>query len=154
MKSVLDASFDDVVIYVAPTKALVNQMAAEIYGRFQNRSEQYANNKISQSFFGFFTGMFYSYILLSFVINFLADYRFKPLECQVLVTVPQCLEILLLSPFAEKWRKRIKYAIFDEIHLIGDQDSGIFRFLFLFFYTIFFTDGISVYYFDLFHSFF
>jgi hypothetical protein len=33
MKSVLDASFEDVVVYVAPTKALVNQMAAVCHMR-------------------------------------------------------------------------------------------------------------------------
>jgi hypothetical protein len=34
MKKVLQASNDDVLVYVAPTKALVNQIAAEIQARF------------------------------------------------------------------------------------------------------------------------
>jgi hypothetical protein len=63
MKSVLDQTFDGVVVYVAPTKALVNQMAAEVYGRFQSRSDQYSNYHISRSFFGYFTGTVFSSLL-------------------------------------------------------------------------------------------
>ena len=38
---------------------------------------------------------------------------------QILVTVPQCLEILFLSPARQDWTKNIKYVIFDEvIHIL------------------------------------
>ncbi|KAM4708141.1 putative ATP-dependent RNA helicase DDX60 isoform 2-T2 [Discoglossus pictus] len=40
---------------------------------------------------------------------------------KVLVTVPQCLEILLLAPHRQEWVKRIKYVIFDEIHCLGGE---------------------------------
>ena len=43
--------------------------------------------------------------------------------CRILVTVPQCMEILLLSPNHQRWCQRIKYAIFDEIHCMS-VDSG------------------------------
>ncbi len=42
----------------------------------------------------------------------------------MLVTVPQCLEILLLSPVHESWSKKIKYVIFDEVHAIAERESG------------------------------
>lgn len=44
---------------------------------------------------------------------------------KVLVTVPQCLEILMLSPKHEGWRQSLKYVIFDEIHEIGEKQNGV-----------------------------
>ncbi len=41
--------------------------------------------------------------------------------CRILVTVPQCMEILLLSPTHQRWCQRIKYAIFDEIHCMSGE---------------------------------
>ncbi len=41
--------------------------------------------------------------------------------CRILVTVPQCMEILLLSPNHQRWCQRIKYAIFDEIHCMSGE---------------------------------
>jgi superfamily II RNA helicase len=41
--------------------------------------------------------------------------------CRILVTVPQCMEILLLSPSHQRWCQRIKYAIFDEIHCMSGE---------------------------------
>jgi superfamily II RNA helicase len=35
MKKVLETNDTDIAIYVAPTKALVNQVAAEVYARFK-----------------------------------------------------------------------------------------------------------------------
>ena len=42
-------------------------------------------------------------------------------SCRILVTVPQCMEILLLSPTSQQWCQRIKYAIFDEIHCMSGE---------------------------------
>jgi hypothetical protein len=42
MKKVLQANDDDILVYVAPTKALVNQIAAEIQARF---SKHYGNRE-------------------------------------------------------------------------------------------------------------
>lgn len=42
-------------------------------------------------------------------------------SCRILVTVPQCMEILLLSPTHQRWCQRIKYAIFDEIHCMSGE---------------------------------
>ena len=52
---------------------------------------------------------------------FTRDYRHNALTCQILVTVPQCLEILLLSPARRDWVARIKYVVFDEVHCIGSE---------------------------------
>lgn len=44
MEKVLRESDDGILVYVAPTKALVNQIAAEVYGRF---SKNYPRNRKS-----------------------------------------------------------------------------------------------------------
>eukprot|EP01104_Vermistella_antarctica_P014605 TRINITY_DN4629_c2_g1_i1.p1 TRINITY_DN4629_c2_g1~~TRINITY_DN4629_c2_g1_i1.p1 ORF type:complete len:1448 (-),score=491.24 TRINITY_DN4629_c2_g1_i1:94-4437(-) len=87
-----------VVVYVSPTKALVNQVSAEVYRRFGN-------------VIGVFT----------------TDYSEKVDECEVLVTVPACLEILMLNT---QWSQRMEYCIVDEVHCIQrgastDVTSGI-----------------------------
>jgi superfamily II RNA helicase len=46
--------------------------------------------------------------------------------CQILVTVPHILQIMLLAPSnANAWTPRIKRIIFDEIHCIGQADDGL-----------------------------
>ena len=52
---------------------------------------------------------------------FTRDYRQNALTCQILVTVPQCLEILLLSPATQDWVAKIRYVVFDEVHCIGSE---------------------------------
>jgi len=79
-----------VCIYVAPTKALVNQVAATIYSKFD-------------PVFGVFT----------------RDFRERVETCKILVTVPQCLEIILMSAKHQQWCQRIKYCIFDEVHCMS-----------------------------------
>ncbi|KAI0397969.1 P-loop containing nucleoside triphosphate hydrolase protein [Xylariaceae sp. FL0594] len=109
MRQVLKASDDGVVVYVAPTKALVNQIAAEVQGRFSKTFKADA-----RSVWGIHT----------------RDYRINnPTGCQVLITVPHILQIMLLSPSnCEKknpWAYRIKRIIFDEVHCIGQADDGL-----------------------------
>lgn len=109
MKKALEASEDDVLVYVAPTKALVNQIAAEVQGRF---SKTYKH--AGRSVWGIHT----------------RDYRINnPTGCQILVTVPHILQIMLLAPSnAEKknsWSCRIKRIIFDEVHCIGQAEDGL-----------------------------
>lgn len=50
---------------------------------------------------------------------FTRDFRERVETCRILVTVPQCLEILLLSATHQKWCQRIQYCIFDEIHCMS-----------------------------------
>ncbi|ORY63865.1 uncharacterized protein BCR38DRAFT_433323 [Pseudomassariella vexata] len=110
MKKVLQANDDDVVVYVAPTKALVNQVAAEIQARF---TKSYGHQD-GKSVWAIHT----------------RDYRINnPSGCQVLVTVPAILQIMLLAPSnaqkANSWSHRVKRIIFDEVHCIGQAEDGI-----------------------------
>lgn len=109
MKKVLKTNDDDVLVYVAPTKALVNQIAAEVQARF---SKSY--RKDGRSVWAIHT----------------RDYRVNnPRGCQVLVTVPHILQIMLLSPSNSQqttsWARRVKRIIFDEVHCIGQAEDGI-----------------------------
>ncbi|KAJ7605051.1 hypothetical protein DFH06DRAFT_1275646 [Mycena polygramma] len=103
MEKILRDSDDGILVYVAPTKALVTQIAAEIYARFQK-------NLTGKSLWAIHT----------------RDYRINdPLKCQILVTVPEILATLLLSPpLARVWTPRLKSIILDEIHSIGQQEGG------------------------------
>ncbi|CAH3109022.1 unnamed protein product, partial [Pocillopora meandrina] len=100
MEKVLTQDNDGVVVYVSPTKALVNQVAATVYARFRRK-----NLPEGRAVYGVFT----------------RDYRYNTLNSQILVTVPQCLEILFLSPRRQDWTKNIRYVIFDEVHCLGQE---------------------------------
>lgn len=93
-------------VYVAPTKALVNQIAAEIQARFR-KGYKHAGKSI-------------------WAIH-TRDYRINnPSGCQILVTVPHILQIMLLAPSnAKSWSPRVKYIILDEIHSIGQAEDGV-----------------------------
>lgn len=104
MKRVLQESEDGVVVYVAPTKALVNQVEATVYARFKN-----AKLKDGKAVVGVYT----------------RDYKSNTLNSRILITVPQCLDILLLSPRRYTWFKNLKYAIFDEVHKLSGNEEGL-----------------------------
>uniref|UniRef100_A0A5F8GWE2 Helicase ATP-binding domain-containing protein n=1 Tax=Monodelphis domestica TaxID=13616 RepID=A0A5F8GWE2_MONDO len=99
MEKILKTSDEGVVVYVSPTKALINQVVGTVYSVFNKRRSK------GGAICGVFT----------------RDYRHDVMNSQILVTVPQCLEILLLSPHHQKWVKRIKYVIFDEVHCLGGE---------------------------------
>ncbi|KAI0067591.1 P-loop containing nucleoside triphosphate hydrolase protein [Artomyces pyxidatus] len=103
MEKVLRESDDGILVYVAPTKALVNQVAAEVYARFSKDVD-------GRTCWAIHT----------------RDYRVHdPQKCQILVTVPEMLAIMLLSPpLAKTWTPRIRRIILDEIHTIGQQEGG------------------------------
>ncbi|KAJ6258500.1 hypothetical protein Dda_6542 [Drechslerella dactyloides] len=106
MEKVLRGSNNGVLVYVAPTKALVNQIAAEVLARF---TKNYPH--AGQTVWAIHT----------------RDYRINhPEQCQILITVPHILQIMLLAPHnAGKWAPRVKRIIFDEIHSIGQADDGV-----------------------------
>ncbi|CAH3032867.1 unnamed protein product [Porites evermanni] len=100
MEKVLRESNSGVVVYISPTKALVNQVAATIYARFHRKKMPGG-----RAVYGVFT----------------RDFRYNTLNSQILVTVPECLEILFLSPRRQDWTKNIRYVIFDEVHSLGQE---------------------------------
>lgn len=106
MRKILDADDDGVLVYVAPTKALVNQIAAEIQARYSKKFK-YAGKSV-------------------WAIH-TRDYRINsPTGCQVLVTVPHVLQIMLLAPsHANSWSNKVKRIIFDEVHSIGQAEDGV-----------------------------
>ncbi|KAG9307133.1 hypothetical protein G9A89_016961 [Geosiphon pyriformis] len=106
MEQVLREDDDGIIVYVAPTKPLVNQITAEVYGRFK---KNYPENS-GMSHWGIYT----------------REYRENHDCCQILITVPEMLEILMLSPIrSDDWVPKIRRIIFDEIHSIGEADNGI-----------------------------
>lgn len=84
------------IVFVAPEKALVNQVAADVYRTFGN-------------VYG----------------TLLPTHHHRVSECEVLITVPEMLDVLLFSPVYEDWVSRINYVIFDEVHCLGLDDGGI-----------------------------
>ncbi|KAF2223947.1 hypothetical protein BDZ85DRAFT_215565 [Elsinoe ampelina] len=108
MKQVLRESDDGILVYVAPTKALVNQIAAELQAQYTKKFK-YAGKSV-------------------WAIH-TRDYRINdPQGCQILVTVPHVLQIMLLAPSHAKtsgWSTRVKRIIFDEIHSIGQAEDGV-----------------------------
>ncbi|KIM41415.1 hypothetical protein M413DRAFT_27773 [Hebeloma cylindrosporum] len=103
MEKVLRESDDGILVYIAPTKALVSQIAAEVYARF-------SKNLKGKSCWAIHT----------------RDFRIHdPQNCQILVTVPEMLATMLLSPpLARSWTPKIKRIVLDEIHSIGQQEGG------------------------------
>ena len=106
MEKILREDDEGVLVYIAPTKALVSQIAAEVYARF---SKKYPSS--GTSIWAIHT----------------RDYRINnPYGCQILVTVPEMLQILLLSPRVSKiWAPRLRRIIFDEVHSIGNLEGGV-----------------------------
>ena len=102
MEKILRSSDEDVIVYVSPSKALCNQVTAMVNSLFE---KSLSNGK---TLCGVFT----------------RDFHDDVKNCQILVTVPQCFELLLLSADSFDWSNKIKYVIFDEIHYIGSEDGA------------------------------
>ncbi|KAM0753759.1 P-loop containing nucleoside triphosphate hydrolase protein [Meredithblackwellia eburnea MCA 4105] len=102
-EKVLRESDTGICVYVAPSKALVNQVAAEVFARF-SKDVPGAN---------------------LWAIHTM-DYRINnPSNCQILVTVPQVLSLMLLNPaLASVWAPRLRRVVLDEIHNIASDEGG------------------------------
>jgi ERCC4-related helicase len=102
IEKVLRESDDGVLVFVCPTKALVNQVYAEVYAKF-NKTYTYDGTAL----LGMFT----------------ADDKIHVMNSQVLICVPESLEILMLSAYNQKWKQRIRYCVFDEVHFISENTT-------------------------------
>jgi len=110
MEKVLRESNENIVVFVAPTKALVNQVAADVYARFGSKPYVKQSN-----------------ILQGICMS---DFQISPFSCQILITVPGVLEKILTMPPETKKREkpyleRIKYIVIDEVHKISDSQMGV-----------------------------
>jgi len=96
---------DGIVIYIAPTKALVARVAAEIYARFSKdlNGREYSWAHIQQMFITDLTlGSCWAIHSRDFWVQ-------DTQNCQILVTVPEILAIMLLShPLAKMWTPELK----------------------------------------------
>ncbi|KAG0418692.1 hypothetical protein EQH57_0686, partial [Dictyocoela roeselum] len=99
IEKILRNSETDCVIFCLPTKALVNQVAADVYARFNTNF----NRKLH----------------LQGIL--MPDFQVVPSECQVLITIPFMLEALL-----KENTHRVKYIIIDEIHKISSPEMGVY----------------------------
>lgn len=113
MDMVLRSDHQGIAVYVAPSKALVNQVSAEIYARFGSKIYP-AHSK--QELLGVFLKEYNS----AGGVFEAGKWR----NCQVLVTIPHILEMLLLSAEFQDWVSQLRYVVFDEVHCIGEQEGG------------------------------
>lgn len=111
MERVLRQDDAGVIVYVAPTKALCDQVAAEVAARFD---KEYAHS--SRALVGLFV----------------ADKRYDEQRCQILVCIPQTLEILLLSAAQEGWASSVRRIIFDEVHNVVSDNGEVWERLLLY----------------------
>ncbi|KAK5582857.1 hypothetical protein RB653_004446 [Dictyostelium firmibasis] len=107
-EQILKESNDGIVVFVCPTKALVNQMYAEVLGRYEKNYQAINHRPSNNKMVGVFT----------------RDFRLNIETCQILITVPQCLEILFLSIMNTHFIQRCRYIIFDEVHQIASSIDG------------------------------
>jgi ATP-dependent RNA helicase DDX60 len=105
MYSALKTSNTKVVVYVAPNRALINQAVADVCARYGSKKYSFPGRNV----YGVHGG---------------ADYHRYVDTCQVLVTLPEVLETLLLSPKYKDWTKRLDYVILDEIHTMESSGNG------------------------------
>lgn len=98
IEKILRSSDTDMVVFCLPTKALVNQVSADIYARFNTKS-----------------------VKLSLQGTLMADRCNEPFNCQVLITIPSMLESFLNSRDCSN----LKYIIIDEVHKINDAALGL-----------------------------
>ncbi|KAI6233832.1 hypothetical protein M3Y99_00875100 [Aphelenchoides fujianensis] len=102
-QDVLRQSNENVVVYVCPSKALMNQVCGSVYSRFRNKP--LVGNTV---LFGTMVTEFFE----------------NALNCQVLVTIPQVCSSRPPEPKIQEFVARIRYVILDEVHCINASKQG------------------------------
>ena len=106
MLKTLRANDEDLVVYVSPSKELMNQVAASNYAQFGHKTFK----NLSMTLYGILA----------------QGYEMKPFQNQILITLPEPFEYLLLStdPECMLLVKRISYVILDEVHCISAEEKS------------------------------
>jgi hypothetical protein len=107
------------VIYVAPTKALCNEVQTRLKADFPNEIGTF-----SSSYMELFQGRWEPVIsenLLKNRVDIMGGPGTSGKSTKILVLEPSCLEELLLSsdPDVLAWREQLVYVIFDEVHCLS-----------------------------------
>lgn len=107
MDKVLRFDNESCVLFISPTRALALQVEAEVIARFSGKTYPTSSKT-------------------SLVGHLFEDREEKWNQCQILITVPSCLEQVLCSTSSvmNEWTRKVRYAILDEIHCIGEEKTG------------------------------
>ncbi|PRP88150.1 hypothetical protein PROFUN_03973 [Planoprotostelium fungivorum] len=100
-RSTLESGDDSLMVYVCPIKALAEQVYMELSTRFVKKYQDQ-----NRTMLGIFT----------------SEQRLNVSSCQILVTLPECLEIFLLSPPQVQWRERLRTGY--TVHLLSEESRG------------------------------
>eukprot|EP01002_Notosolenus_urceolatus_P003421 NODE_18_length_3678_cov_20.506200_g14_i0.p1 GENE.NODE_18_length_3678_cov_20.506200_g14_i0~~NODE_18_length_3678_cov_20.506200_g14_i0.p1 ORF type:complete len:1199 (+),score=399.21 NODE_18_length_3678_cov_20.506200_g14_i0:136-3597(+) len=113
---------DKVVVYVAPSLALVNQVRADVLRWFPQKEyksgEMFVDGKFSRN------PMTMIGQLSHHPLSIARKTMKSATNCQILITDPLAFETMLMSPLYVDWAKRIRYVIFDEVHCIDEDNNG------------------------------
>lgn len=105
MLKALKTSNTRMVAYVAPTRALINQAVVDVCARYGSKPY----NRPGMNVYGILGG---------------GDYHRYHDNCQVIITLPEVLETLLLSPAYRHIIDLLDYVILDEIHTMESNGNG------------------------------
>lgn len=105
MLKALKTSNERMVAYVAPTRALINQAVVDVCARYGSKIYQTPGKNV----YGILGG---------------GDYHRYHKNCQVIITLPEVLETLLMSPEYRDVASKLDYVILDEIHTMESSGNG------------------------------
>lgn len=105
MLKTLRSSNTRMVAYVAPTRALINQAVVDVCARYGSKTYDVPGMNV----YGILGG---------------GDYHWYHRNCQVIITLPEVLETILLSPAYQDVAERLDYVILDEIHTMESSGNG------------------------------
>ena len=111
IKKILEEDPDATICFVVPTKALVNQIVVDTVTRLNITPVRGGRHP---------TGIFNP------------DWRNQEFTSNILITVPECLEVCLLDQRrSTSWTPSIRYTVFDEVHNLHGQNGAIWERLLL-----------------------